>query len=179
MAYAMFAILMVSQYASASAWEIKGLIVNGGTCLPVPGASVHANFTGATNVTNAQGAYLLYLPKGAWNLTISASGYIPSSYQTPNGKAGIVERNYSILQPGETPGACSPSTSTNTVTTSVITVPTTTAMAVTTVTNSSGIGSGSAGGATDAIAVVIVIIIVALLAYYAMGRKGKSQAAHK
>lgn len=179
------AVLMQFSSAAGLGWVLNGTIVDAGTCTAIAGANVSSPYNGnAYNISNSNGEYRLVLGTGNWTVTVSATGYSTSHFDTPYETSGGLTYNFPMLKPGETAApncsyfhnqetTISTTSSTTTTTTTIYTNTSTTSTAVNTSNNSSTPPNGSSS--TRAIALVVVVIIVIAIAYYLVtaSRKGK------
>jgi hypothetical protein len=69
-------LLLLSATASFSQSNVTGKIVDSETKLPLEGASVFAQNTTKGTITDKEGNYRLYLPKGGYELIVSFTGYV-------------------------------------------------------------------------------------------------------
>ena len=86
-----------TQSFSLGSGSIAGVVTSSATSLPIVGALVEA--TGGSHVlTNASGAYSLPLPPGAYDVTVSASGFFPASRTgLVVGTSGVTTANVALF----------------------------------------------------------------------------------
>lgn len=181
MGIGILALAVMTQYAGAFSWVLYGNVTNASTCAAIAGAVVSSPYNGgASNITNAQGQYRLYLGQGSFNVTVSATGYQSGTYTTPGYFSGAWAHNFSLIPVGGSAKSppCFSGSGTTVVTNTIQTtsVPATTVPATT---NQSSVGPSSSTNNTGTyivVAIIVIIIIVALIWY--LSKSGKKQQTH-
>lgn len=156
-------IVLLSDSSFASGWILHGTVIDGGTC----GALAQVNITSSyrsSNISDANGRYLLYLGFGAWNITAQRAGYDEVAFNTPYLTMGAFDYNFSMLKPGEAPYNCSnpgyPKKEGNIINITTTSIPTTT------IQQSSTSLLGGLNARMIPLFVVLISIVVTVAVYY-------------
>ncbi|HVV84517.1 MAG TPA: TonB-dependent receptor [Kofleriaceae bacterium] len=93
------AAFVVLSAAAASADPVRGYVLDGNSLLPVAGATVSAPGA-APVVTDANGNYLLELPVGTVDVTVTAPGYDAATDTADVPAGGLTEKVLFVFKPG-------------------------------------------------------------------------------
>jgi CarboxypepD_reg-like domain len=91
--FCLFTVLFLNSVANAQAFSVSGIVIDAVTKQPLRGASVFCPNTTFGTTTNAAGEYLLTLPNGGYDLTISFTGYESQSKRISQSAENLLHQN--------------------------------------------------------------------------------------
>ena len=86
-------VLFLNFVANAQSFSVSGIVIDATTKQPLRGASVFCPNTTFGTTTNASGEYLLTLPNGGYDLTISFTGYESQSKRISQSAENLLNQN--------------------------------------------------------------------------------------
>lgn len=73
--FCLLIVILIGSIANAQSFSVSGIVIDAATKQPLRGASVFCPNTTFGTTTNASGEFLITLPNGGYDLTISFTGY--------------------------------------------------------------------------------------------------------